>query len=118
MTAINIDLYSLAALLGDEYDSWTSPECVQEWIDHLLAGHTLTSPAIIWAETKTGITLKGDIDAWLTSNGHYEIPAGTKVSLMVTEPLRSENHGQYSWTDVDPSGDMFSHQLGGVVTVH
>jgi hypothetical protein len=119
MTTINIDLYSLAALVDDEYDRWTKPSFVQEWIHTLEAGHTLTSTAIVWAEKdNTGITLKGDIIAWLTTNGHYELPAGTKVSLVVTEPLRSENHGPYNWSEYDSSGDTFSHQLGGIVTIH
>ena len=122
MTTINIDFYSLAALVGDEYDGWTPPAIVQGWIDTLVAGHTLTSSADVFSDTRnkrsTDLTLTGDIDGFLSDDWVYIIPAGTKVSLVVTEPLRSINHGPYNWAELDPSGDMFSHELGGVVTIH
>jgi len=122
MTTININFYALAALVGDEYDGWTPPECVQEWIATLVAGHVLTSPADVFADTRNkrsiDLTLTGDIDQFLSDDWVYIIPAGTRVSLVVTEPLTSTNHGPYNWAELDPSGDMFSHKLSGVVTVH
>ena len=122
MTTININFYALAALVGDEYDGWTPPSVVEGWIDTLVAGHTLTSPADVFADTRNkrsiDLTLTGNIDGFLSDDWVYIIPAGTRVSLVVTKPLTSTNHGPYNWDDVDPSGDMFSHQLGGVVTVH
>lgn len=119
MNTINIDLYSLCDLLAEDFDCWTPPEFLKEWIDKLVSGHTLTRTAIVWGgeNEDTGITLKGDIDAYLTANGHYEIPAGIKVSFVVTQELESKNIGPWSWSEND-TNDMYSHQLGGVVTVH
>ena len=122
MTTININLYSIAALVGDEYDGWTPPSVVQGWIDTLVAGHTLTTSADVFADTRQNkqspITLTGNIDKFLSDDWVYIIPAGTRVSLVVTEPLTSTNHGPYNWAELDPSRDMFSHKLSGVVTVH
>ena len=35
MTTININLYSIAALVGDEYDGWTPPSVVPVSYTHL-----------------------------------------------------------------------------------
>jgi hypothetical protein len=90
MTTININFYALAALVGDEYDGWTPPSVVEGWIDTLVAGHVLTSPADVFADTRNkrsiNLTLIGDIDQFLSDDWVYIIPAGTRVSLVVTEP--------------------------------